>query len=58
MKSQLVLLSQVLREVRSAESFEELSSAVISARKCKNRLSRSNQLELLREINNKINSYF
>ena len=57
MKSQLVLLSQVLREVRSAENFEELSSAVILARKCKNRLSRSNQLALLREINNKINSY-
>ena len=42
--------------VLSTENFEELSNAVISARKWRSKLSRSNQLVLLREINNKINS--
>ena len=57
MKGQLVLLRRLPRTVLSTENFEELSSAVISARKWRSKLSRSNQLVLLREINNKINSY-
>ena len=57
MKCQLVLLRRLLRTVLSTENFEELSNAVVSARKWRSKLSRSDQLVLLREINNKINSY-
>ena len=57
MKGQLVLLRRLLRTVVSVENFEQLSNAVVSARKWKSKLSRSDQLLLLREINNKINSY-
>ena len=57
MKGQLVLLRRLLRMVLSAGNFEELSNAVVSARKWGSKLSRSDQLVLLREINNKINSY-
>ena len=57
MKSQQVLLHQLLRAVRSAKDFKELSRTIVFARKWKDRLSRSDQLVLLREINNKINSY-
>ena len=57
MNGQLVLLRRLLRTVLSAENFKQLSNAIVSARKCKGRLSRSDKLVLLREINNKINSY-
>ena len=57
MKSQQVLLHQLLRAVRSAKDFKKLSRTIVFARKCKGRLSRSDKLVLLREINNKINSY-
>ena len=57
MKGQLVLLRRLLRTVVSAENFEQLSNAVVSARKWRSKLSRSDQLVLLREMNNKINSY-
>ena len=57
MKGQLVLLRRLLRAVLSTENFEELSNAVVSARKWRSKLSRSDQLVLLREINNKINNY-
>ena len=57
MKCQLVLLRRLLRTVLSTENFEELSNAVVSARKWRSKLFRSDQLVLLREINNKINSY-
>ena len=57
MKSQLVLLRQLLRAVRSAKDFKELSRMIIFARKWKGRLSRSNRLMLLREINSKIRAY-
>ena len=57
MKGQLVLLRRLLRTVISTENFDELSNAVVSARKWRSKLSRSDQLVLLREINNKINSY-
>jgi hypothetical protein len=57
MKSQLVLLRRLLRTVLSAENFEQLSNAVVSARKFKSKLSRSDQLVLFREVNNKINGY-
>ena len=57
MKSQLVLLRQLLRAVRSAKDFKELSRTIVFARKWKDRLSRSNRLMLLREINSKIRAY-
>ena len=57
MKSQLVLLRRLLRTVLSANNFEELSRTIIFARKWKDRFSRSDQLILLREINNKIDGY-
>ena len=57
MKSQLVLLRQLLRAVRSAKDFKELSRTIVFARKWKDRFSRSDQLILLREINNKIGGY-
>ena len=58
MKSQQVLLRQLLRAVRSAKDFKELSRTIVFARKWKDRLSRSNRLMLLREINSKIRAYF
>ena len=57
MNGQLVLLRRLLRTVLSAENFKQLGNAVVSARKWRNELSRSDQLVLLGEINNKINSY-
>ena len=57
MKSQQVLLHQLLRAVRSAQDFKELSRTIVFARKWKDRLSRSNRLMLLREINSKIRAY-
>ena len=57
MKSQQVLLHQLLRAVRSAKDFKELSRTIVFARKWKDRLSRSNRLILLREINSKIRAY-
>ena len=57
MKSQLVLLRRLLRTVLSADNFEELSRMIVFARKWKARFSRSAQLILLREINNKIDGY-
>ena len=57
MKSQQVLLRQLLRAVRSAKDFKELSRTIVFARKWKDRLSRSNRLMLLREINSKIRPY-
>ena len=57
MKSQLVLLRRLLRTVLSANSFKELSRTIIFARKWKDRFSRSDQLILLRETNNKIDGY-
>ena len=57
MKSQLVLLRQLLRAVRSAKDFKELSRTIVFARKWKDRLSRSERLVLLREINNKIEGF-
>ena len=57
MKSQLVLLRRLLRTVLSADNFEELSRTIIFAMKWKGRLSRSDRLILLREINNKIDGY-
>ena len=57
MKSQQVLLRQLLRAVRSAKDFKELSRTIVFARKWKDRLSRSNRLMLLREINSKIMAY-
>ena len=57
MKGQLVLLRRLFRTVLSTENFEELSNALVSARKLRSKLSRSDQLVLLREINSKIDSY-
>ena len=57
MEGQLVLLRRLLRTVLSTENFEELSNAVVSARKWRSKLSCSDQLGLLREINNKINNH-
>jgi hypothetical protein len=57
MKSQLVLLRQLLKAVRSAKDFKELSRTIIFARKWNDRLSRFDQLKLLRQINSKISSY-
>ena len=57
MNGQLVLLSRLLKTVRSAKDFKELSRAIIFARKWKDRLSRPDQLKLLREINSKISAY-
>ena len=57
MQKRLVLLRRLLRAVRSAKDFKELSRAIIFARKWKDRLSRSDQLKLLREINSKISAY-
>ena len=57
MNGQLVLLRRLLRTVLSAENFKQLGNAVVSARKWKDRLSRSNRLMLLREINSKIRAY-
>ena len=57
MKSQLVLLRQLLRAVRSAKDFKELSRTIVFARKWKDKLSRSDRLMLLREINRKIMAY-
>ena len=57
MKGQLLLLRRLLRTVLSAENFEQLNNAVVSARKWRSKLSRYDQLVLLRGINNKINSY-
>ena len=54
MKSQLVLLRQLLRAVRSAKDFKELSRTIVFARKWKDKLSRPDRLMLLREINSKI----
>ena len=49
MKGQLVLLRRLLRTVLSTENFEELINSVVSARKWRSKLSRSDQLVLLRE---------
>ena len=57
MKSQLVLLRQLLRAVRAAKDFKELSRTIVFVRKWKDRLSRSDRLMLLREINSKIRAY-
>ena len=57
MKSQLVLLRQLLRAVRSAKDFKELSRTIVFARKWKDSRSRSDRLMLLREINSKIMAY-
>ena len=57
MKGQQLLLSRLLRTVLFAENFEQLSNAVVSVRKWRSKLSRSDQLILLREVNNKINGY-
>ena len=57
MKGQLVLLRRLLRTVLSTENFEELSNSVVLARKWRSKLSRSDQLVLPREVNNKINGY-
>ena len=57
MNGKLVLLRRLLRTVLSAENFKQLSNAIVSARKCKGRLSRSDRLMLLREINSKIRAY-
>jgi len=57
MKGQLVLLRRLLGAVLFTKNYEELSNAVISARKRRSGLPCSDQLVLLREINNKINSY-
>ena len=57
MKSEQVLLRQLLRAVRSAKDFKELRRTIVFARKWKDRLSRSNRLMLLREINSKIRAY-
>lgn len=57
MKGQQLLLRRLLRTVLSAENFEQLSNAVVSVRKWRSKLSRSDQLILLREVNNKINGY-
>jgi len=54
MKSQQVLLRQLLRAVRSAKDFKELSRTIVFARKWKDRLSRSDHLMLFWEINSKI----
>ena len=53
MKGQQLLLRRLLRTVLSAENFEQLSNAVVSVRKWRSKLSRSDQLILLREVNNK-----
>jgi hypothetical protein len=57
MKGQQLLLRRLLRTVLFAENFEQLSNAVVSVRKWRSKLSRSDQLVLLREVNNKINGY-
>ena len=57
MNGKLVLLRRLLRTVRSAKDFKELSRTIVFARKWKDRLSRSNRLMLLREINSKIRAY-
>ena len=57
MNSQLVLLRRLLRTVRSAKDFKELSRTIVFARKWKDSLSRSDRLMLLREINSKIMAY-
>ena len=57
MNGQLVLLRRLLRTVRSAKDFKELSRTTVFARKWKDGLSRSDQLMLLREINSKIRAY-
>ena len=57
MKSQLVLLRWLLKVVRSAKDFKELSRTIIFARKWKDRLSRSDRLMLLREINSRTLTY-
>ena len=57
MKGQHLLLRRLLRTVLFAENFEQLSNAVVSVRKWRSKLSRSDQLVLLREVNNKINGY-
>ena len=57
MKGQQLLLRRLLRTVLFAENFEQLSNAVVSVRKWRSKLSRSDQLVLLREVNNKINGH-
>ena len=57
MQRRLVLLRRLLRVVRSAKDFKELSRTIVFARKWKDRLSRSDRLMLLREINSKIMAY-
>ena len=57
MQKRLVLLRRLLRAVRSAKDFKELSRTIVFARKWKDRLSRSDRLMLLRKINSKIMAY-
>ena len=57
MKGQQLLLRRLLRTVLFAENFEQLSNAVVSVKEWRSKLSRSDQLILLREVNNKINGY-
>ena len=57
MKGQQLLLRRLLMTVLSAENFEQLSNAVVSVKEWRSKLSRSDQLILLREVNNKINGY-
>ena len=49
MNGQLMLLRRLLKTVRSAKDFKELSRTIIFARKWKDRLSRFDHLMLLRE---------
>ena len=58
MKGQLVLLRRLLKAIRSAKDFKELGRTIVFARRWKDRLSRSDHLMLLREINSKIRTYF
>ena len=58
MKGQLVLLRRLLGgAIRSAKDFKELGRTIVFTRRWKDRLSRSDRLMLLREINSKIRTY-
>ena len=58
MKGQLVLLRRLLAgAIRSAKDFKELGRTIVFTRRWKDRLSRSDHLMLLREINSKIRTY-
>ncbi len=57
MKNSLKILRSCLRKIKFSRDFKELSNSIVSIKRRKEELSRSDNLVLHLEINNKIKSY-